>query len=44
MYGKSYPGIVRSAFLIDEEGILAGARYKISPKDTVPVLIQRLAR
>lgn len=36
MYGKSYMGIIRSAFLIDEEGVLEGVWYKISPKDTVP--------
>ena len=36
MYGKKYMGIVRSAFVIDEEGRIAEALYKISPKDTVP--------
>ena len=35
MYGKSYMGIIRSAFLIDAGGKLAGTWYKISPKDTV---------
>ena len=40
MYGKSYMGIVRSAFLIDEHGVIAGAKYRISPKDTVPSLRQ----
>ena len=35
MYGRSYQGIIRSAFLIDEQGTVAGAWYKISPKDTV---------
>ena len=42
MYGKSYMGIVRSAFLIDEKGRLAYTWYKISPKDTVPELIRVL--
>ena len=36
MYGKKYMGIVRSAFVVDEQGKLAGAFYKVSPKDTVP--------
>ena len=36
MYGKKYMGIVRSSFLIDEEGVIIEAWYKISPKDNVP--------
>ena len=36
MYGRKYFGIVRSAFVIDEKGKIAGAFYKVSPKDTVP--------
>lgn len=40
MYGKVYMGILRSAFLIDEHGVIAGVKYKISPKDTVPTLMQ----
>ena len=35
-YGRKYMGIIRSAFVIDETGKLAGVFYKISPKDTVP--------
>ncbi len=35
-YGRKYMGIIRSAFVIDEQGKLAGAFYKVSPKDTVP--------
>ncbi|MDC7225075.1 MAG: thioredoxin-dependent thiol peroxidase [Spirochaetales bacterium] len=42
MYGKSYMGIIRSAFLIDGEGKLAGVWYKISPKDTVPEVMKVL--
>ncbi|MBA2625457.1 MAG: thioredoxin-dependent thiol peroxidase [Acidimicrobiia bacterium] len=34
MYGKSYEGIIRSAFLVDEDGSVAEAWYKISPADT----------
>ena len=43
MYGKKYMGIVRSAFLIDEQGAVEQAWYKISPKDTPLKLQQALA-
>ncbi len=36
MYGKKYEGIIRSAFLIDEEGRIRQAFYKVSPEQTVP--------
>jgi peroxiredoxin Q/BCP len=36
MYGKKFMGIVRSAFVIDEQGKIAATFYKVSPKDTVP--------
>ena len=36
MYGKSYMGIVRSSFLIDEAGKIMGAWYKVKPENTVP--------
>ena len=42
MYGKTYMGIVRSAFLIDESGSIAATGYKISPKNTIPTLQQWL--
>jgi peroxiredoxin Q/BCP len=35
-YGKKYMGIVRSSFLIGEDGRIEHAWYKVSPKDTVP--------
>lgn len=43
MYGKTFMGIVRSSFLIDEKGRIAAAWYKISPKDTVPELLKAIA-
>ena len=43
MYGKTYMGIVRSAFLIDEAGKIAATGYKISPKATIGTLNQWLA-
>jgi peroxiredoxin Q/BCP len=36
LYGKKFMGIIRSAFVVDEKGKLAGVFYKVSPKDTVP--------
>lgn len=36
MYGKTYEGIVRSSFLIDEDGKIIDAWYKVKPLDTVP--------
>ena len=35
-YGKKYMGIIRSSFLIGEDGRIEHAWYKVSPKDTVP--------
>jgi len=42
-YGRTYMGIIRSAFLIDEKGRIEQAWYKISPKDTPVKLQQALA-
>jgi peroxiredoxin Q/BCP len=36
LYGRKFMGIIRSAFLVDEKGKLAGVFYKVSPKDTLP--------
>ncbi|MDQ1423038.1 MAG: thioredoxin-dependent peroxiredoxin, partial [Acidimicrobiaceae bacterium] len=43
MYGRTYMGIVRSAFLVDEKGKIAEAWYKVSPKDTPKNLLAALA-
>lgn len=42
MYGRTYMGIERSAFLIDAEGALEQVWYKISPKDTPLKLLDAL--
>src|ERR687885_2992369 len=42
MYGKKYMGIIRSAFLVDEDGNVAEAWYKVSPQDTATNLVQAL--
>jgi peroxiredoxin Q/BCP len=42
MYGKTYIGIVRSSFLVDPEGRIREAWYKVAPKDTVPNALEAL--
>jgi len=42
MYGKKFMGIQRSAFLVDENGKIAAAWPKISPKDTPTNLLTAL--
>ena len=43
MYGKTYEGIIRSAFLIDEGGKIVQAWYKVSPGDTAPNILKALS-
>jgi peroxiredoxin Q/BCP len=43
MYGRTYMGIERSAFLVDRAGTLEQVWYKISPKDTPTKLLDALA-
>ena len=43
MYGKVSQGIIRSAFLIGEDGTVLRAWYGISPKDTPTRLLEALA-
>jgi peroxiredoxin Q/BCP len=42
-YGKTYMGVQRSAFLVDETGKLSHVWPKISPKDTPTELLAALA-
>ena len=42
MYGKKVQGIIRSSFLIDEQGKVAGVWYKIKPEETVPKALEVL--
>ncbi len=42
MYGKTSLGIIRSSFLIDENGKIKGAWYKVKPEDTVPLAQEAL--
>ena len=43
-YGRTYMGIIRSAFLIDEKGKVTEAWYKVSPKDTAGNLLKALGK
>jgi peroxiredoxin Q/BCP len=43
MYGKTYMGIIRSSFLVDEKGKIVDAWYKVKPADTVPKAKEALA-
>jgi peroxiredoxin Q/BCP len=42
-YGKTYMGITRSSFVIDEEGRIAAAAYGVKPEDTTPKALAALA-
>ena len=42
MYGRKYMGVVRSHFVIDEEGRILDARVKVSPTDSVKLALQVL--
>jgi peroxiredoxin Q/BCP len=43
LYGKSYMGIIRSSFLIDERGRVEHAWYRVAPATTVPLARRALA-
>ena len=42
MYGKKFMGIIRSSFLIGENGRVRRTWYKISPKDTIPKAMKEI--
>lgn len=44
MYGKSYMGIIRSHFVIDEAGIIIERNIKISPADSVKHALQSIKK
>ena len=41
-FGKTTTGIIRSSFLIDENGTLMGVWYGVKPDDTVPLALELL--
>jgi len=42
MYGRKYMGVIRSHFVIDEEGRIADAHVKVSPEDSVRLALEAL--
>lgn len=42
MYGKTYLGITRSHFVIDEQGRIADAQVKVSPQESVERALKAL--
>ena len=44
MYGNSYMGIIRSHFVIDEDGRFADTQIKISPTDSVDKAVKFLGK
>jgi peroxiredoxin Q/BCP len=44
MYGKKFEGVIRSSFLIDENGKIMATWYKISPQATVPEALKVLKK
>jgi peroxiredoxin Q/BCP len=43
MYGKTYEGIIRSSFLIGENGKILQVTYKVKPLDTVPKAMEAIS-
>jgi len=43
-YGRTYMGIIRSAFLVDEKGKLEDVWYKVSPKATAENLLKAIGQ
>ncbi|WP_420629481.1 thioredoxin-dependent thiol peroxidase [Candidatus Leptofilum sp.] len=44
MYGRSYMGIIRSHFVIDEDGRFADMQVKISPKKSIEKAVKFLGK
>lgn len=43
MYGKTFMGVTRSHFVIDEQGTIVDAQVKVSPQDSVERALKALA-
>ncbi len=41
-YGRTYKGIIRSHFVIDEEGIIVDAQVKVSPANSVEYALRSI--
>lgn len=43
MYGRKFMGVIRSHWVIDEQGVIVDERIKISPKDSVAKAVGAVA-
>jgi peroxiredoxin Q/BCP len=43
MYGKTYMGILRSHFVVDQAGKIVDMRFKVRPADSVQLALEALA-
>ena len=43
MYGRKYMGILRSHFVIDEQGKVVDARYNVKATESAPLAAKSLA-
>lgn len=43
MFGESFEGVIRSSFLLDEDGRVIEAWYDVKPAETVPLAKEALA-
>ncbi len=44
MYGNTYMGIIRSHFVINEDGTLADVQYKVSPKKSIELAVKQVQK
>jgi len=44
LYGREFEGIIRSSFLVDEDGRIERAWYKVKPAATVPNALEALGK
>ncbi|MEX1019114.1 MAG: thioredoxin-dependent thiol peroxidase [Litorilinea sp.] len=42
-FGKTYMGIIRSQFVIDEAGKIVGLKYNVAPKESLDAAVEILA-
>lgn len=42
MYGRKYMGVIRSQFIIDENGTIVDVDYKVTPKASLPKALRAL--
>ena len=42
-YGKSYMGIIRSHFVIDDEGMIEDVQFKVSPENSISRAMSQLS-